>query len=121
MATSVTPSDLKEAYPGNTSKSDSRLQAIIDRSERLADSIYSGQIGREGEQQGDRDDFIELLSLHRLTLEEGGEKQSESQTGGTTNFAHATPEDSRGLHQTRWGREALIYLRDESSFGVELV
>lgn len=120
MATTVTPTEVKERFPGQTSKSDSTIQDIIDEAERLTDNIYSGQVAREGELQGDRDDFIRLIALHKLTLSEGGEMQSESQTGGTVNYNLSNAGDGLGLSQTRFGREASTYLREEISIGFEL-
>ena len=52
-----TVDEIKDAFPGRTSKADSVVQAVIDRAIRMRDNQFSSRIAREGEIEGNADDF----------------------------------------------------------------
>lgn len=93
-------------------------QDLLDIAEREANSIYSGQVSTLPTIEGDKDDFIRYLAAHKFEQAEGGEAQSESNTGGSVSYNTVTGEVINDLSQTRYGRTAREYLRDESSIGI---
>ena len=119
MAT-PTVAEIKAAYPGRVSKEDSEIQDIIDRAVRARDTIFSSRIAREGQVEGDQDDFVLYVALHMLTIEEGGEVDNESQTGGSVSYSHLQGNLEASLSETRWGRMARMYIKGGASIGVEL-
>lgn len=116
--TDPTPSDIKDEL-GPTGVSDAAIQKVIDRSKRLKDTVFSGRVRAQGEIEGNQDDFWFYLACHLVTIDEGGETGTESQSGGSVSFAHLSPQGDRALNETRYGRTAQLYLRDELSIGVE--
>lgn len=96
---------------------DAKKQDMIDMAERRADNMYGGQASTLSIIEGNRDDFIKLLSAHLWELSEGGEAQSESSTGGSVNYNTVTGDTLDSLTQTRYGREALEYL-DRGGVGI---
>jgi hypothetical protein len=103
---------------GWNSLDSTKKQELLDMAEREANELYSGQVSTLPEIEGDTDDFIRHLAAHKWTLAEGGEAQSESNTGGNVSYNTVTGENLDNLSQTRFGREAKSYLRDESSISV---
>jgi hypothetical protein len=95
----------------------SKKQELLDMAEREADQLYAGNVSTLPEIEGDRDDFIKLLAAHKWELAEGGEAQSESNTGGSVNYNTVTGDTIDNLSQTRYGREAESYLRNSASIG----
>lgn len=111
---------LIDGMKGNHSVEDSDLQdQIVGMANRLADDVFSGRVNYTGEQEGDEEDFKTLLGCHLLELHEGGEVQSSSQTGGSVSMNVNTGEAANGLTETRWGRMAQVYLRDNASIAIE--
>lgn len=68
---------------------------------------------------GDRSIFIKNLAAHKWTLAEGGEAQSEGQTGGSVSYNTVTGEAQSNLQQTRYGREASQHIRDNQGLGIQ--
>lgn len=91
---------------------------LIDIATRQVDDLYSGRVATLGEIEGDTDDLKKLVSAHLFELAEGGEAQSESSTGGSVNYNTVTGETYAGWSETRYGRQALEYIRDEQSIGL---
>lgn len=83
-----------------------------------ADTIYSGDVATLPTIEGDRDDFVKFLAAHFFELAEGGEAQSENAGGGSVTYNSAQAQTYQGLTQTRYGRTAQQYLRDESGIGI---
>ena len=97
---------------------DTLKQDLLDISEREADTIYSGQTSTLSILEGNRDDFIKYLAAHKWEQAEGGEAQSENAGGGSVTYNTVTGEIPKGLSETRYGRTALEYIRDEMSISV---
>lgn len=68
------------------------------------DTMYSGRMSRTPTLDGDADVFVKNLAAHKWELSEGGEAQSESGEGGSTNYRGANAEDY--LELTRYGQTA---------------
>lgn len=105
---------LDDAGGGKTQK-----QALLDRAERFVNTTMSDRVATLPEIEGDRDDLISLVAAHHFELASGGEAQSESSTGGSVNYNTVTGEVMNGLSETRYGRMALEYVRDEQ--GISMV
>lgn len=92
-----------------------KKQALLDIAESEAQSLYGGDLSTFSEIEGSTDDFIKYLAAHKWELAEGGETQSESSSGGSVNYNTVTGESTDTLEQTRYGREALKYIREGMS------
>ena len=95
-----------------------KKQNLLDKADRFVSSNFGGRVSTLPEIEGDRDDLISLVAAHFYELSEGGEAQSESSTGGSINYNTVTGETYNGLSETRYGRMALEYVRDEQSVGM---
>ena len=103
---------------GWTQLIDEKKQALLDRAEREANGIYSKRVSTLPTIVGQKDDFIMLLAAHHWELAQGGEAQSESSSGGSVNYNNPQGDTELSLTQTRYGREAYRYLRDNQGIGV---
>jgi len=81
-------------------------------------SIYTGRYSRLPTLDGDEREFLLNLSAHKATLAEGGEAQSESNTGGNVSYNTVTGDPVQDLAQTRYGRTALNHVRDRQGIGI---
>lgn len=95
---------------------DADKQDMLEDARTEADTMYSGRNARLPTVDGDRDIFVKNLTAHKWELAEGGEAQSESQTGGSTSYQSGTVEDYLSL--TRYGQTAMRHLRDEQSIAI---
>jgi hypothetical protein len=112
--------EVDEQYgDGRRTLSDSAAENIIDRADRLADDVYSSRVAREGQIEGNEKDFKVLLACHLIELTEGGEIQSQNQTGGSVSYNTVTGDPLDSLSETRWGRLAETYIRDNQSISIE--
>jgi len=96
---------------------DSKKQDLLDFADRRA-KLHDGSVSTLPEIEGNRDDFVTLIAAHFWELAAGGEAQSESSSGGSVNYNTVTGETRNSYSQTRYGREAQEYLRDEQSIGI---
>ena len=121
MTSPPTVNEVRYTYSGTFSGGDNVIQSLLDRAERLRDDKFSDRIRSQGELEGDQNDFHLYLTLHLMQLTEGGESQSESQTGGSVNYSHLQGNIEQSLTETRWGRLCMTYLEnDGASIGVEI-
>ena len=120
----VNPDDVRDTY-GNIANdagdaaSDTYIQTFISKARRLEEDVFSGRVRTLGEVEGDTDDFVELLACHLLQITEGGDPDSESSTGGSVTYSHLQGDIESTLTETRFGRLARLYLRNEVSIGIE--
>ena len=116
----VTVEDVQAVYGEKPPALDeTKQQALLDDAETEADTIYSRRTTRTPILAGDRDIFIKHLAAHKWELAEGGELQSQSQTGGSVNFQTSPGTDDRGfLHGTRFATEANRHLSGEQSTSI---
>jgi len=98
--------------------SNTKKQALLDDAITEADTIYTGRFARLPTLDGDRLIFIKNLAAHKWTLAEGGEAQSESNTGGNVSYNTVTGDPLQDLAQTRYGRTALNHVRDRLGIGI---
>jgi hypothetical protein len=101
---------------GWTALPDTKKQSLLDDAIREADTMYSGQYSRMPTLDGDREIFIKNLAAHKFELAEGGETNSESQTGGSTSYETTNTDDYLTL--TRFGETAKRHIREEQSIGI---
>jgi hypothetical protein len=102
-----------------TQLSDTKKQDLLDDAIRETETLYAQQQTNFPTLNGDREIFIKNLAAHKWTLAEGGEAQSESQTGTSVNYNTVTGEAHNSLQQTRYGREALQHVRDRQGLGIQ--
>lgn len=100
--------------------SDTKKQDLLDIATREANGLYSKRVRAFPTLDGDEDDFITYLAAHKWEQAEGGEANSQSSTGGSVSYNTVTGNPMKELQETRYGRTAYQYLRDEQSIGVEL-
>ena len=106
------------AKNGWTNLPDSKKQALLDIAEREANQLHEGKVSTISIIEGNRDDFIKYVAAHKWEQATGGEAQSEAAGGGNITYNTVTGEVFNSLSETRYGRNALEYLRDENSIGV---
>ncbi len=115
----VTVSDVQAIYGEKSPAIDStKQQALLDVATRLKDDVFGGRLTHLSEIEGDQDDFIKYLAAHLWEIAEGGEASGHSQTGGNVNYQHLQGNISQTLSETRYGRVAQMFLRNESSIGI---
>jgi len=98
---------------------DANKTHLLEQAEREVTDLYSGRVSTLAEIEGNKDDLVELVTAHKWELAEGGEAQSESATGGSVNYNTVTGEIPNSWSETRFGRQALEYIRD--SQGISMV
>lgn len=98
---------------------DAEADALVSIANRLADDVFSGRVRTLSEREGNDKDFKTFLAAHIWALREG-EAQSESQAGGSISYNVVAGQIQANLSETRYGRMAETYLRDQSSIGVEI-
>lgn len=115
----VTRDDVEKlSSTGWSQLSDTKKDELLNVASNQADTIYSGDVATLPTIQGDRDDFVQFLAAHFFELAGGGEAQSEGAGGGSVTYNTASAQSYQGLTQTRYGRTAQQYLRDESGIGI---
>lgn len=96
----------------------SKKEALLDDAKTERNTLYSDRVSTLPTLEGDENVFIKNLAAHKYEQAEGGESQSESQTGGSVSYNTVTGEVFEELSETRYGRVALKHLRDNQSIGV---
>lgn len=115
----VTVSEVQAVYgEQEPSLSASKQQELVDVAERLRDGVFGGRVRTLQEIEGDGEDFGAYLAAHLWELAEGGEAQSQSQTGGSVNYAHLQGNVEHTLTETRYGRVCRMMLRQNASVGI---
>ena len=95
-----------------------KKQELVDIAGRMRSDVFGGRVTRQAELEGNSDDFEKYLAAHLWQIAEGGEVQSESQTGGSVNFQHLQTNIETQLGETRYGRLCLMMLRNKASIGI---
>ena len=109
--------DLSKA--GWTHLSDEKKQQLVEMAQRAMDQQLSQRTALFSTFEGDRADATRLLAAHLFELAEGGEANSESAGGGTTNYNTVTGEWQNSLSETRYGRMlSSLYLRNRQGVGM---
>jgi hypothetical protein len=98
------------------SLTDEKKQQLLEDARRESRTLYTGQVARMPTLEGDKDIFVKNLAAHKWELAEGGESQSESQTGGSTSYQQSQADDYLTL--TRFGETAKRHVRDEQSISI---
>lgn len=115
----VTVDDVQAVYgEGKPAISQEKRQELVDIAERLRQNVFGGRVTRQSELEGDEDDFERYLAAHLWEIAEGGEAQSQSQTGGSVNYQHMQTNIESTLGETRYGRLCLMMLRNKASIGI---
>lgn len=97
---------------------DTKKQALLDDAIKEADTLYTGRYARMPTIDGDREIFIKHLAAHKWENAEGGEAQSESNTGGNVSYNTVSGDPISDLQSTRYGRTALKHVRDRQGLGI---
>ncbi|AFH21550.1 hypothetical protein OSG_eHP4_00040 [environmental Halophage eHP-4] len=115
----VTVSDVEALESKGWQSLDSTTkQDLLDDAKAERDTLYSGRVARTPILDGDEEVFIKNLTAHKWELAEGGEAQSESQTGGNTSYNLANAEPREYLTETRFGRTCLEHLDQRQGIGI---
>lgn len=118
MAT-TSASDIQEVYgEKEPALSSSKQSSLATHAEDLTEQVFGGRVSRQAELEGDEDLFATYLGAHLWEIAEGGEAQSQSQTGGSVNFAHLQTNIESTLSETRYGRVCLMMLKGNASVGI---
>lgn len=115
----VTVTEIQEVYgEREPALSSSKKTALKDIAERLTQDVFGGRVARQSELEGNEEDFAKYLGAHLWEIAEGGEAQSQSQTGGSVNFQHLQTNVETTLSETRYGRLCQMMLRDQASVSI---
>lgn len=115
----VTVDDVQAVYgEQEPALSQSKREELLDIAERMKNDVYGGRVSRFSEIEGNDDDFVRYLTAHLWEVAEGGEVQSQSQTGGSVNYQHLQTNIESMLSETRYGRVALSMLRNTTSISI---
>lgn len=95
-----------------------KKEFLLSVAQREAKTIYSGRVATLPTVEGSEEDFTIYLTAHKWEMAEGGEPQSESGEGGSVTYNNAAGESFDTLTETRYGRDAKSYLRDDSQIGI---
>jgi hypothetical protein len=116
----ATRSDVDALY-GDRALENSEADSLVSMANRMVDNNFGGVMRTLDEVEGNEKDAKTFLAAHVWQLAEGGEIQSESQTGASQSFNVPQGDIQQALTETRYGRMfKSIYLRDQASLGVEL-
>lgn len=116
---SITRSQVQDVYgEREPALSTSKRDSLVSIAETLTDKVFAGRTGRSTIIEGDKEDFAKYVAAHLWELSEGGEQQSTNQTGGSVNYDHLRTDALTTLGETRFGRVALMMIREEASVGV---
>jgi hypothetical protein len=109
-----------ENYKPQSGLTDAEKDALVSTANRFVDDVYSGLVRTLSQVEGDEKDFKSFIAAHLWTLAEGGELQSEGQAGGSVSYnVQPGGDNQEWLAQTRYGKMALGYIRDDAQVGVE--
>ena len=116
----VTRSDVEDLdSTGWQGLPDSKKDELLSVAENEVNNQYSAKVARLPTLVGDKDDAIKHLAAHKWELAEGGEPDSESQTGGNVSYNTSSGTWDSTLSETRYGRTFRdVYLRDEQNIGI---
>jgi hypothetical protein len=116
---SLTVADIREmASTEFNALEDAKVQECLDRAINERQTLYNGQLATLPQVDGNEQDFVKLLAAHHAQMKMGGDPTNEGATGGDASYSVVQHDRSDGLLQTRYGRQASNYLRDEQSIGV---
>ena len=114
---SVTVSDVESLEnKGWQSLDASKKSDLLADAEQEYKDLYSGRLARNSVNRTTEDLLVKYLAAHKFELAEGGEAQSESQTGGNTSYNVANPETY--LELTRYGQTVLDYLNQRQQVSI---
>lgn len=115
----ITESDVDNVYGERTTAiTSTKKQNLVSIAERLVDDIYAGQVGHIAIIEGNKEDFAKYVAAHLWEIAEGGETQSQSQTGGSVNYERMRRDFRNALNETRYGRQALQFIREDTSIAI---
>lgn len=104
---------------GFTQLSDDKLDEQIIAAVTEASTLYTGRYARMPTLDGDAGVFRRYLAAHKAQQAEGGQPQSESNSGGNVSYNTVTGDAISDLQQTQFGRVALKHVRDRQGLGIE--
>lgn len=115
----ISTSDVQAVYGDQSPSFDSAQQdQLVQIAQNITDDVFSGRVTHQSEVEGDREDFTAYLGAHLWEIAEGGEANSQSQSGGSVNYQHLQTNLESTLSETRYGRICLMMMRTKSSIGI---
>ena len=99
--------------------SDAKKDEAIIAAVTEASTLYTGRFARTPTLDGDAGIFRRNLAAHKMQQAEGGQPQSESNSGGNVSYNTVTGDAISDLQQTQYGRTALKHVRDRQGIGIE--
>jgi hypothetical protein len=116
-ADDLTLDDLDAIYPRRQLDNE-KANRLKRMAVRFTNDVFGDLVARLPEVEGDADDFTVLVWAHLVELRAGGEAASENQTGGSVSYTHLQGNIDASLSETRYGRMARTYMREEQSIGI---
>lgn len=98
--------------------STSKRDDLVSIAESLTEDVFGGRTGRNTIIEGDENDFAKYVAAHLWEQAEGGEPSGQTQTGGSVNYQHLTDNLQGSLGDSRFGRIALMFIREDASVSV---
>jgi len=116
----ITNADVENYHSRSwTNLSDAKKTEMRETAERLISNQFSVQVSRLPTLKGNEDDATKFLTAHLWTLANGGEPNSEGQTGSTVSYNTVTGEWSSSLSETKYGRMFRdAFLADEQGIAI---
>lgn len=108
--------ELDALYP-KRQLADDKTNALKGMAVRFTNQVTGGALSSLSEIEGPEQDFALFVWAHLVELR-SGEEGSESQSGGSVTYNRNPGELQASLSETRYGRMARGYLRNEQSIGV---
>jgi len=97
--------------------SDQRLDRAIKGALGERETLYTGRMARTPTLDGDAEEFLLNLSAHKAELASGGEAESESGEGGSTNYRSGGQVEDY-LELTRYGITAMRHVDNRKSTSI---
>lgn len=95
-----------------------KKQHLLEVARDEVNTLYSGRVSTLDQIKGDKDRLIEYVTAHKYQLAEGGDPSSESGGGGNASYDLKNRDVPSGWTETKWGRQAIDYIRDDAQIGV---
>lgn len=115
----TTVQDAENEYP-NCGLTNTQKQHHVQRANRFVDNNFGGKIRTIGEVEGNVKDLKTLIAAAYWVEAEGGEVNSQSQTGGSISYGVQNDLAEFGLPNNRYAQQALGYLRQGARVSVEI-
>lgn len=115
----ISTAGVQDVYGDQPPSFDSAQQGeLVTIAETMTEDVFGGRVSRRNEIEGNEADFARYLAAHLWEIAEGGETNSQSQSGGSVNFGHLQTNIESTLSETRFGRLCLMMTRSNANTGI---